>query len=273
MGAARSYDTLSVYRGELAKRQPLTAEEERALSVRWKAGEREAGRRIIEGCLPHVMLIARQYARWGTPMEDLVQQGNIGLLKACERFEPERGHRLVTFAKFWVRAEIRDYVFRNHRVVGLGSSKEERRAVRYFRQSFVNDPEMLAEKTGVSARRAHALLPLLSGPEMPFDSPLHADGRPLSDVLTDSAASPEEEICQADERAHLESAVKTALSELSPREQQIVERHLMSEEVETLSQLGAAFGVSKERIRQVEERAMKRMRGHLQAFAGSASCG
>ncbi|EYF06396.1 sigma-70 family RNA polymerase sigma factor [Chondromyces apiculatus] len=270
MGAALDHDVLSFYRSELSRRHILTPEEERDLALRYRGGDREAGQRLIEGCLSFVLTIARQYRRWGTPLEDLVQQGNIGLLKAADRFDPERGYRLASFAKFWIRAEIREYVFRNHRVVCLGSSSAERRAVRYFRQAFVSDAALLSEKTGLSRRSADAMMPLLATPETPFDTPLHADGRPLSDSLEHAAPSPEEEMCRADERAHLESALRTVLSELSPREQQIVERHLMSDEPETLAQLGVEFGVTKERIRQVEERAKKQIRGRLQTLAGEA---
>lgn len=268
MGATPRPDALSMYRAEVSRRRSLTAEVERDLALRWKAGDREAGRLLVEACLSYVLTIAREYRRWGAPLEDIVQQGNIGLLKAAERFEPERGYRLSTFAKFWIRAEIREYVFCNYRVVRLGSSKAERRAVRFYRKAFVDDPAALAEATGLSERRAHALMPVLAGREASLDMAPHGDGRATSDCLADGAPSPEEELCLADERARLESALKTALAELSPREQQILERRLMSDEPETLAQLGAALGVSAERVRQVEERAKQRMRGRLRALAG-----
>lgn len=270
MGAAPRPDALSMYRAEVSARPILTAEVERDLAVRWKAGDREAGRLLIEASLSYVMAIAREYRRWGPPLEDIVQQGNIGLLKAVERFEPDRGYRLVTFAKYWIRAEIREYVMRNHRVVRLGSSKAERRAVRFFRRAFVNDPAVLAEKTGLCEGRAHALMPVLAGREVSLDAAPHGDGRAPSDSMADGALSPEEELCRADERARLECALKAALAELSPREQQILERRLMTDEPETLAQLGAAFGVSAERVRQVEERAKERVRGRLRALADDA---
>lgn len=268
MGAETEASALSLYFTDLSRRRILTAEAERDLAIRWKAGDREAGRRIIEGCLPCVTTIAREYRRWGTPLEDIVQQGNIGLLKAAERFDPERGVRLASFAASWIRNEIRDYVTRNHRLVRLGSSKAERRAVRYFRRAFVRDPESLAERTGLSEQRAHALMPLLTGPEVSLDAPPQSGGWAPADFIADGARSPEDEVCLADERARMASALRTMLAELSPREQQIVERRLMAEHPETLEQLGASFGVSKERVRQVEERAKQRMAGRLRALAG-----
>jgi len=241
------------------------ARAQRELAIRWKAGDPEAGRLLIEACQPQVTTIARQYRRWGAPFEDLVQQGNIGLLQATKRFDPARGCRLATFANYWIRAEIRDYVTRNYRMVRLGASKAERRAVRFYRRAFVKDAPTLAEMTGLSERRAHALMPLLAGPDAPLDTSPHGDG------LADGAPSPEAEVCRADERAWLKRAVKTALAELSPREQQVLERRVMSDEPATLAELGAAFGVSKERVRQVEERAKERMRGRLRALGDEAS--
>ena len=132
LSASAKHDIMQMYHAELSRRRLLTPELERKLSDGWKAGDRDAGRQIVEAFLPYVMSIAREYRRWGTPFEDIVQQGNIGLLEGARRFDPERGYRLVTFAQFWIRAEIREYVLRNHRVVRVGSSKAERRAVRFF---------------------------------------------------------------------------------------------------------------------------------------------
>ena len=245
----------------------LSADVEHELAVRYRAGDRAAGQRIVEGCLSHVTAIARQYRRWGTPMEDLVQQGNIGLLKAAERFDPARGFRLATFAKFWIRAEIRDYVTRNHRVVWLGASKMERRAVRYYRQTRITDPEELAVRTGLPLRLANDLLPLLASRETPLDAPVRDDQRSLSDRLADGAPTPEDDACAADEAQKLKAAVRAVLGELSEREMAIVERRILSDEPETLEQLGETFGVSRERIRQVEERAKQRMRNRLGQIA------
>src|SRR5689334_13402704 len=112
----------SAYRTQLANRATLTPEAERELAIRFKAGDRLAGHKLVEACLPFVMTIALEYRRWGLPLEDVVQEGNIGLLKAAERFDPDRGCRLATYAAYWIRAEIREYVARGYRIVRLGSS-------------------------------------------------------------------------------------------------------------------------------------------------------
>lgn len=260
-------DAIAIYRAELSRRKILSPAAEHDLALRWRNGEREAGRLLIEACLSYVLLVAREYRRWGTPIEDLVQQGNIGLLKAAERFDPERGCRLATFAAHWIRAEIRDYVLRDHRIVRLGASKAERRAVRHFHRNHVTDPAVLAERTGLSEARATELLPLLTSADLALEAPAGSDRWSPQDHLAHAASSPEDEVCQADEQAQLEGAVKAAVSELSPREQDIVARRLMADDPETLEQLGATFGVTRERVRQVEQRTKTRLRTRLETIA------
>src|SRR6516162_8885697 len=108
---------MRAYRGSLAEIEPLDREAERALARRWRAGDKRAGDRLVTACLPFVISIALEYRRWGVPLEDIVQQGNIGLLRAASKFDLDRECRLATYAAYWIRAEIRDYVVRAYRVV------------------------------------------------------------------------------------------------------------------------------------------------------------
>jgi RNA polymerase sigma-32 factor len=259
---------LSVYRTQLANRTTLTPEVERALAVRWKAGEKDAGRRLIEACLPFVMTIALEYRRWGLPIEDIVQEGNIGLLKAADRFDPDRGCRLATYAAYWIRAEIREYVARGYRIVRLGSSKSERRALRIYRKTHEKDPEALAEMSGLTAERATELLPLLMSRDVSLERSPTEDSQAPVDRLAAGGRSPEEEACLSDEREHLNAALEKVVAELSPRERRIVRQRWLTDDPKTLEQLGVAFGVSKERVRQLEERAKKRMRARLEEIVG-----
>jgi RNA polymerase sigma-32 factor len=258
----------SVYRMQLANRTTLTPEVEHDLAIRWRAGDREAGRHLIEACLPFVMTIALEYRRWGIPLEDIVQEGNIGLLKAAERFDPERGCRLATYAAYWIRAEIREYVARGYRIVRLGSSKSERRALRIYRKTHEKDPEALAEMSGLTEERATELLPLLMARDVSLERAPTDDGKAPMDRLADEGRSPEEEACLADERRQLQAALLKVVAELSPRERRIVRQRWLTDEPKTLEQLGVAFGVSKERVRQLEERAKKRMRARLEEIVG-----
>lgn len=258
----------SAYRTELAARATLTPEVERDLAIRFKAGDREAGRKLIEACLPFVMTVALEYRRWGLPLEDIVQEGNIGLLKAAERFDPDRGCRLATYAAYWIRAEIREYVARGYRIVRLGSSKSERRALRIYRKTHEKDPHTLAELSGLTEERATELLPLLMSRDVSLERAPSDDAKAPLERLADSGRNPEEEVCLADERRQLEAALEQVVDELSPRERKIVRRRWLTDEPQTLEQLGQDFGVSKERVRQLEERAKKRMRERLEQIVG-----
>jgi RNA polymerase sigma-32 factor len=254
----------SAYRTELANHATLTPEAERALAIRYRSGDQQAGRRLIEACLPFVMTIALEYRRWGLPMEDIVQEGNIGLLKAADRFDPDRGCRLATYAAYWIRAEIREHVARCYRIVRLGSSKSERRALRVYRKTHEKDPAVLAELSGLTEARAAELLPLLMSRDVSLERPPTDDGIAPMEKLASPEVSPEEETCAADERDYLARALRQAVSELSPRERRIVRQRWLTDSPVTLEQLGVAFGVSKERVRQIEERAKKRMRARIE---------
>jgi RNA polymerase sigma-32 factor len=258
----------SVYRTQLANRTTLTPEAEHELAIQYRAGDAAAGRKLVEACLPFVMTIALEYRRWGLPLEDIVQEGNIGLLKAADRFDPDRGCRLATYAAYWIRAEIREYVARGYRIVRLGSSKSERRALRIYRKTHEKNPEALAEMSGLTEERATELLPLLMARDVSLERSPTDDGKAPVDKLADEGRSPEEEACLADQRAQLGAALAKVVAELSPRERRIVRQRWLTEEPQTLEELGAAFGVSKERVRQLEERAKKRMRARLEEIVG-----
>jgi RNA polymerase sigma-32 factor len=262
MASERS--SMSSYRAELTALRSLSAEHERELAERWKAGDPQAGRRIVEACLPFVMTIAYEYRRWGLPAEDIVQEGNIGLLKAAQRFDPERGCRLVTYAAYWIRAEIRDYVVRGYRIVRIGSSKGERRALRIYRKTRERDPKTLAALSGLTEERVVELLPLLLSRDVSLDLPAETGGSAL-DRLAGEEESPEEAAVTMEDRARTSGALRAAMEELPPREREIVERRWLTEEPQTLEALGRRFGVSKERVRQIEERAKARMRASIEA--------
>lgn len=259
MGPVVDRSALSAYRSDLASKKPLSSEKELELVRRWRSGDAGAGASLIEACLPFVMSIALEYRRWGIPTEDIIQEGNIGLLKAAVRFDPERGCRLVTYAAYWIRAEIRDYVVRAYRVVRLGASKSERRALRHYRKTREKDPQALALASGMSVEKAERLLPLLMVRDVSLDD-RDAEGNAPSDRLAGSQPSPEEEVASQEHRAKMSDALEHALSSLSARERSIVEQRYLVESPLTLEQVGRQFGISKERVRQLEERAKERMR-------------
>ena len=258
--------SLRAYRNGLSAFHTLDRETERQLARDWALGNQRAGAKIIEACLPFVVSIALEYRRWGVPLEDIIQQGNLGLLKAAHKFDPKRECRLATYAAYWIRAEIREYVVRAFRVVRLGTTKAERRALRAFRRSKTTDPAALAEISGLSEERVRLLLPLLSGKELSLDMSTN-DMPPAIERLSSHGASPEDETARGEMAAQAGRAVRAAVGELDARERMIVEERLMKEDPPTLQELGLRLGVSKERVRQLEERARTKLRGELESFA------
>jgi RNA polymerase sigma factor (sigma-70 family) len=162
MAVSSEGGALAAYRTQLSCFPPLRDEEERELTRAWRAGDKRAGDRLVCACLPFVVSIAMEYRRWGVPLEDIIQQGNIGLLRAAKRFDPAKECRLITYAAYWVRAEIRDYVVRGYRVVRFGTTKSERRALRLYRTTREDNPAALAAQSGLSEAQAERLLPLLA---------------------------------------------------------------------------------------------------------------
>jgi RNA polymerase sigma-32 factor len=265
MGTAEG-GSLRAYRESLAGLHTLDRDTERDLAQRWLAGDQHAGTRIVEACLPFVVSIALEYRRWGVPLEDIIQQGNLGLLKAAAKFDTKKDCRLATYAAYWIRAEIREYVVRSFRVVRLGTTKGERRALRAYRRSQTTDPAALAAVSGLSEERVRLLLPLLAARETSLDAGV-GDMPPAIDRLPSASMSPEDEAAGHEISAQAGIAVRAAVGELDEREQMIIRARLMTEDPPTLQELGNRLGVSKERVRQLEERARSKLRGELSAFA------
>jgi RNA polymerase sigma-32 factor len=261
--------SLDAYRNSIARYPQLSAEDERALASRYRSGDQRAGARLIHACLPFVLMIAREYRCWGVPMEDIVQQGNLGLLKAAERFDPDRECRLITYAGYWVRAEIREFVVRAYRIVRLGTTKSERRALRAYRRSGETDPGKLASLSGLGREAVERLLPVLVARDASMDQPT-GTGLALVDRLTSHAPSPEEQVANDDQKAKRRAEVESFLREITPRERTILRSRWMSDDPVTLEALGKRFGISKERVRQLEERTIAKLKGRLLACPGLA---
>lgn len=270
VSAALGRGAFSFYRSQLSSQTTLTPAEEHELALRWRTGDQAAGQKMIEACLPFVMTIALEYRRWGLPLEDIVQEGNIGLLKAAERFDPSRGCRLATYAAYWIRAEIREYVARGYRIVRLGSSKSERRALRVYRRTREKNPAMLAKLSGLTKERAAELLPLLMARDVSLEAAPDDGFSPL-DRLASGEQSPEDNVAERHERERMSQALRQVVEELSPRERRIVNERWLTDSPVTLEELGVSFGVSKERVRQIEERAKKRMRARIEEITRSSS--
>jgi len=257
--------SLDSYRRDLSSVAPLPAHEEIELARRWREGDRLAGERLVEASLPFVIKVAKEYRRWGVPMEDLIQQGNLGLLRAAMKFDPDQGCRLITYAVYWIRAEIREYVVRSYRIVRLGSTRTERKAMRMYRREGIETIEQLVEVSGMPLKRAKKLWPLLKQRDFALDATTDERG-PAVNRLESGGETPEERYARAEQIRGVRAKLGAALDTLSDRERRIVEERLLSDEPRTLASIGEEMGVSKERVRQLEARARGKLRGALSEY-------
>jgi len=254
----------------------LSADEETRLARALRDDkDLDAARQLVLSHLRLVVSVARNYTGYGLPQPDLVQEGNIGLMKAVRRFDPERGVRLVSFALHWIRAEIHEYILRNWRLVKLATTKAQRKLFFNLRSLKADsravsaaDAELIARQLDVRPEDVLDMDQRLSGGEVqldPSDSDDEAINAPIR-YLADDTATPDA-LLESARRDHLAGeALHAALATLDPRSRRIVESRWLSDDGgPTLHELAAEYGVSAERIRQIEGQAMKRLRAALEA--------
>ncbi len=252
----------------------LSAEQERELATRYIEHEDlDAARELVLSHLRHVVRVARGYTGYGLPLADLIQEGNIGLMKAVKNFDPLRGVRLVSFAVHWIRAEIYDFVLRNWRIVKVATTKAQRKLFFNLRKQktrlgWLTQDEVatIAQNLDVPADTVTEMESRLSGADLSFDGDDNdEEGYAVSPsgYLPDMRYNPERLAGDADSEALRRDQLNTALDSLDGRSQDIVRRRWLGEEKPTLHELAAEYGVSAERIRQIEKRALDRMRDHL----------
>ena len=252
----------------------LTAEEERDLATRLRRdSDLEAARRLVLSHLRLVVSIARGYLGYGLPHADLIQEGNIGLMKAVKRFDPERGVRLVSFAMHWIKAEIHEYILRNWRLVKVATTKAQRKLffnLRSLKSGLAalsgRDVARIAAELNVKPEDVVEMETRMSGQEVAFEADDEDEGYAPVHYLADPGAEPSR-VLEEEESARLQSAgLESALASLDPRSRRIVEaRWLREKDAATLHELAAEYGVSAERIRQIEAKALGKMRTALAA--------
>jgi len=256
----------------------LSAEEERKLARRYrKTGDLEAARQLVLAHLRYVVKVARGFSGYGLPQADLIQEGNIGLMKAVKHYDPKHKVRLLSFAVHWIRAEIFDFVLRNWRIVKVATTKAQRKLFFNLRKSrthagWMNQQEIdaLAESLDVPTETVREMESRLSNPDVPFDAYDDDDEDEFhaapAGYLQDLRFNPEVVVARANSESARDQNLTTALQRLDTRSRDIIRRRWLDEDKPTLHELAAEYGVSAERIRQIEKKAltdMKRLMGEI----------
>jgi RNA polymerase sigma-32 factor len=276
---------LSGYLLEIQKFPLLTVSEEVRYARRWREhGDREAAYRLVTSHLRLAAKIAMKYRRYGLPIADLVSEANLGLMQAVKRFEPERGFRLATYAMWWIKASVQEYVLRSWSLVKMGTTAAQKKL--FFNLRRLRSRISAFEETDLGTDQVNYVAEQLNvtPPEViEMDRRLRGDislNVPISDEetteewqdrLVDASPDPESRLIDADDYGRREAALSEALEMLSARERAILEARMLADQPKTLDELARQFRVSRERIRQVEQRAFQRLRDAVHARVASSS--
>ncbi len=269
--------TIDQYVTAVNKYPLLTLEQEQALGMRWKyTQDVDAARSMVMSHLRLVVSVSRNYMGYGLPQGDLIQEGNVGLMKAVRRFDPERGVRLVSFALHWIRAEIHEYILKNWRMVKVATTKAQRklffnlRGMRSGEHALTQaEAKRIAKELNVKPEEVFEMNMRLSGRDIAMDgTPDDSESEstsPASYLQADESVDPAR-IIEAQETGRVQSeGLKRALTHLDERSRDIITRRWLAEDQEeTLQVLADKYGVSAERIRQIEVKAMKQMRKEIE---------
>ena len=271
-----SADSLSTYLSEINQYPLLSPQEEQALSRSFRAGDLSAGHHLVTSNLRFVVKVAYEYRSYGLKMSDLIQEANIGLMKAVQKFDPEKGIRLISYAVWWIRAYIQNYVLRNWSLVKLGTTQAQRRLffslARTRREleklgagdGHIVNADEIAKKLNVKPTEVREMEQRMGGRDLSLDAPVGEDGDATHlDFVESEAASHADEVADRQQAGLTRNLVQRALTRLDPRERFIIEQRVMSDSEMTLSELGEHFGFSRERARQLEIRAKDKLKAEL----------
>ena len=271
---------LSRYLSEIRKFPLLTPEDEYMFAKRLKEhGDSEAARRLVTSHLRLVAKIAMGYRGYGLPISEIVSEGNIGLMQAVKRFDPDKGFRLATYAMWWIRAAIQEYVLRSWSMVKLGTTAAQKKLFFNLRKAKSNigaieegdlTPDhtaKLADQLGVTEREVTDMNRRLSGPDSSLNAPLRNESEnECQDWLADDTMDQETRLAEREELGDRHTLLSNAMDTLSERERDIIQARRLQEDPATLEDLSQKYGVSRERVRQIEVRAFEKLQ---KAMAGA----
>ena len=254
-----------------AMRVPLLSlEEELDLTRRLHGNDQKAIDALVAAHGRLIISAAFQYRRYGLPLGDLIQEGHVGLMRAAARFDPERGVRFSTYATWWIRSSMQEFILRNWSIVPTGTSAMRKSLffnLRRLQAQISADGVMTAEATATIAERLHASVDAVESMAMRLGARDQSTNAPAGegdgewgDILVDTGPNPEDLVAEARDKEARNLCLAAALAELTPREQTIIRRRHLLDDGATLRDLGYEFGISKERVRQIENRALGKLR-------------
>ena len=263
---------LSRYLDEIRKFPMLEPSEEYMLAKRWREhGDRDAAHKLVTSHLRLVAKIAMGYRGYGLPIGEVVSEGNVGLMQAVKRFEPDKGFRLATYAMWWIKAAIQEYILRSWSLVKMGTTANQKKLFFNLRKAkgrisaleegdlHPDQVKQIATQLGVNEQDVVDMNRRLGG-DASLNAPLREEGEgEWQDWLVDDSASQEQMLVAEEEGQNRLSALRNALSVLNPRERRIFEARRLSDDPITLEDLSTEFGVSRERVRQIEVRAFEKV--------------
>lgn len=279
--------SLSQYFREIWKFPLLEKEEEQMLATRWvEEGDVDAAHKLVTSHLRLVAKIAMGYRGYGLPVADLISEGNIGLMKAVKKFEPERGFRLSTYAMWWIKAAITEYILKSWSLVKMGTVASQKKLFFSLRnlkgrlnildtgELEPEDAQRLSKAVGVSAEDVSYMNRRLAARDMSLNAPVTQEegATEFQDTLVDTKPNPEAMFGDTEESNFRRTLVQEAMAALPEREREIFVERRLSDNPATLEDLGMQYGISRERVRQLENRAFEKVQKHVvRALADSSA--
>jgi RNA polymerase sigma-32 factor len=281
---AGSGSSLELYLAEINRFPLLSVEEEQELARRFRdGGDTRSAHRLVTANLRFVVKVSYEYRSYGFRMADLIQEGNIGLMKAVQKFDPDKGIRLISYAVWWIRAYIQNYILKSWSLVKLGTTQAQRKlffslartkreldkdSTEHGVDSDGHDAQKVAHKLRVKPTEVREMEQRMDGRDLSLDAPLGEDGSHSHvDFVPSAGPAQDDELSGAQEQHMVSGRVVQALTHLDARERYIIEQRVMSDRPLTLKELGEHFGFSRERARQLEIRAKEKLRQELHALA------
>ncbi|MEM4658809.1 MAG: RNA polymerase sigma factor RpoH [Candidatus Methanosuratincola sp.] len=264
------------YLAEISSYPILSREEEMRLAKKYREeGDLDAARKLITSNLKFVVKIANEYKNYGLPLMDIIQEGNIGLMNAVKKFDPTKGYRLISYAVWWIRAYIQNYIIRTWSLVKVGTTQAQRKLFYKLRSTkrkleitdkyiTPEEYESLAEELGVTEEEVEEMEKRLAAKDVSLDAEINGETTHMDFLPNDRSVNQETLISQAEEDEAIKSGLKLAMATLKEREKYIIKHRILAEKPMTLEEIGKKLNISRERVRQIENAALAKIRALLE---------